>query len=398
MKSPRLDEVKAKRDMERSSPEKKNSPIKDPLPFKPPVEKVRTVLFPCDPALGEARDKENKTVKAREGIFDKALEDSGYLSLQSSQIDEGDHHCHGRFPSTSLLRPPVTPKKSALCQDGAVSGCRASVLVTSTPVDKQKALASFPNLPIIKFQEAVCQELAKSYSENKRYDWSVISRVAKDHPLHQVIGRSMGLEFIDIFSRLLSKNMLCILSNILALLGDTDLISCKKVSRTWRRIIREDSAATRRCRHAEQVLQESLISLRQKNSGLTRDAVASRLVMSRIQRMASPHRPSSTNSQTTPLQKTDKSRFNEFLQAASTLKSHESLKRCTHCGSPAVHSPELRQAACTRSSCQFLFCTKCHEAYHGAKPCRAVPSRSAQGKSVALLPCSAQSKKNIRRL
>ncbi|XP_077469431.1 F-box only protein 5 [Stigmatopora argus] len=404
MKCPRYDVVKAKRDMERSSPEKpleKDSPIKDPVPLKPLGDKVRTVLFPCDHTLGAARDKENKTVKAHDGILDGVFEDSGYLSFQNGPIDEGEQPSQARYPAILLLRPTGTPEWSSPSQDVTVSACPPSLLATSTPIDQQKGLSSLPNLPIVKFQQAVCQELAKSYSENKRYDWSVVSRVAKDHALHQVIGRSMGREFVDVFSRLLSKNMLCILSNILALLGDTDLISCRKVSRTWRKIVREDSAAMRRCRHAEQVLQESLISLKQKKTGLTRDGVSSRVVLSCVQKMASPpSSATSVNSQTAILQKT-KSRFDEFLQAASNLKTHESLKRCGHCGSPAVYWPELRRALCTRNSCQFSFCTKCQEAYHGAQPCRAVPSRSAfsaQGKTVALLPGSAQSKKNIRRL
>ncbi|XP_077585076.1 F-box only protein 5 [Stigmatopora nigra] len=401
MKCPRYDLVKAKRDMERISPEKpleKDSPIKDPVPIKPLGDKVRTVLFPCDHALGAARDKENKTVKAHSGFLDGVFEDSGYLSFQNSPLNEGEHSSKDRYPSILLLRPTVTPERSSPYRDVTVSSYPPSLLATSTPIDQQKG---FSNLPIVKFQQAVCQELAKSYSENKGYDWSVVSRVAKDHPLHQVIGRSMGREFVDVFSRLMSKNMLCILSNILAMLGDADLISCRKVSRTWRKIVREDSAAMRRCRHAEQVLQESLISLKQKKTGLTRDGVSSRVVLSCVQKMASP--PSSTtcvNSETAILQKT-KSRFDEFLQAASNLKTHESLKRCNHCGSPAVYWPELRRAVCTRNSCQFSFCTKCQEAYHGAQPCRAVPYRSAfsaQGKSVALLPGSAQSKKNIRRL
>ena len=57
-----------------------------------------------------------------------------------------------------------------------------------------------------------------------RYDWSVISKVAEDHLLDRVIGGHMGLEYVDIFTSLLSRNMRSILTNILALLGEMDLI------------------------------------------------------------------------------------------------------------------------------------------------------------------------------
>lgn len=57
-----------------------------------------------------------------------------------------------------------------------------------------------------------------------RYDWSIITKVAEDHLLDRVIGGQMGLEFVDVFSSLLSRNMRSILVDILALLGDLDLI------------------------------------------------------------------------------------------------------------------------------------------------------------------------------
>lgn len=57
-----------------------------------------------------------------------------------------------------------------------------------------------------------------------RYDWTIVSEVAKDFPLQQVIGGSMGCEYVDVFSSLLLKNMRHILTKILVLLGDMDLI------------------------------------------------------------------------------------------------------------------------------------------------------------------------------
>lgn len=57
-----------------------------------------------------------------------------------------------------------------------------------------------------------------------RYDWTIVSKVAQDFPLQQVIGGSMGCEYVDVFSSLLLKNMRHILTKILVLLGDMDLI------------------------------------------------------------------------------------------------------------------------------------------------------------------------------
>lgn len=57
-----------------------------------------------------------------------------------------------------------------------------------------------------------------------RYDWSIVTKVAEDHLLDRVIGSHMGCEFVDMFSSLLSRNMRNLLTSILALLGDMDLI------------------------------------------------------------------------------------------------------------------------------------------------------------------------------
>lgn len=57
-----------------------------------------------------------------------------------------------------------------------------------------------------------------------RYDFSIVQDIAEKHNLDRVIGRHMGLDYVDVFESLLSMNMKIILGNILALLGDLDLI------------------------------------------------------------------------------------------------------------------------------------------------------------------------------
>ncbi|KAI3363391.1 hypothetical protein L3Q82_012007 [Scortum barcoo] len=397
----------------------KASPVKEPSPVKPqcPPAGATTVLFSLNKAV---HNKENSTNREHDRTLDEGFEDSGYLSLHNSQIDEEDDH----KPSIAPLPPSASahqgrttsPKKSPSKCEGRTNFIRpASVVAASTPVGRHRRRTaaysrsstpsnhhSDPNLPIVKFQQAVCEELAKSYRKNKRYDWSVVTKVAEDHLLDRVIGGQMGQEFVDVFSSLLSRNMRSILTNILSLLGDMDLISCRRVSRTWRKIICEDTAC---------LSKESRSSLRQ--TGLTRDMTVSRVVLSCMQTLASSGTPSSSSStptcrlnrRTASSQKdgtpsSQCTRFNEYMQVASSLKQHQSLRPCKRCGSPATHLAEVQRATCTRLSCLFDFCTHCQEAFHGSTPCRVVKPRPhfPSSKSTPIIPGSARSKRNVRRL
>ncbi|XP_028279367.1 F-box only protein 5 [Parambassis ranga] len=402
----------------------KASPVKEPSPLKPacPPKEV-TPAFSVKSDTSAVHNKENS--REHDRTQEEGFEDSGYLSLHNSHIDlihgdEEDNHHTGK-PTAVLTRAAAqkTPNNSP---SKCTSASRPEWLVVSTPVDCPKrpascSLSSTPydhhsDLPLLKFQQSVCEKLAESYRKNKRYDWSIVSKIAEDHLLDRVIGGHMGLEYIDIFTSLLSLNMKSILANILALLGDMDLLSCKKVSRSWRKIISEDSAAVSRCQRAEHALRESRNSLRHRGSGLTRDVAMSRAVLSCMQTLASSKSSSSlsTTSCRTTRQTVSKkgsmpsfpsARFNEYIQAANNLKQHESLRRCKHCGSPATHQPEVQRATCTRASCLFDFCTHCQESFHGSTPCRTVQPRSNLSTSFDTTPVilgSARSKRSVRRL
>ncbi|XP_071336171.1 F-box only protein 5 [Trachinotus anak] len=413
----------------------KASPVKEPTPIKPqcPPAGPTTVPFSLNNNTQEVNNKENGINREHDRIPDKGFEDSGYLSLHNSQIDdnhgnEEDDRIQGKPTVTPLLfarhqEKTISPNNSpSKCQGRTNSSCPMSLVAASTPRPRRRTAASTPsdhhnnpNLPILKFQRAVCEELAKSYRKNKRYDWSIVAKVAEDHILDRVIGGKMGEEYVDMLASLLSRNMKNILTNILALLEDMDLISCKIVSKAWRRIICEDTTALNRCRQAEEALRESSSSLRQRGGGLTRDVAVSRVVLSCMQTLASSSPPSSSSSssslscrvnrQANPCQKGSTSnsqctRFKEFVQAAKSLKQHESLCSCKRCGSPATHSAESQRATCTRLSCLFDFCTNCKEGYHGSTPCRMVQPRShfPTSSTTPIMPGSARSKRNIRRL
>ncbi|KAM6915884.1 F-box only protein 5 [Xenentodon cancila] len=406
----------------------KAPPVKEPSPTKPPPTEVTAAVSSTRSHASAVHNKENSSRTDHDHALDECFEDSGYLSLHSSQIDhhvdeEDDPVLEKRsaaaaHPETTAS-PNNSPSKCLL--KGRPKPCRQASVAVSTPAGRSArraaALSSTPsdqhadpNLPILRFEQVVCEELAKSYKKNKRYDWSIISKVAENYLLDRVIGGHMGLEYVDMFASLLSRNMKSILTNILALLGEMDLISCKKVSRTWRKIICEDTAAVRRCQRAEQALRESRSSLRQKASGLTRDVTVSRVVLSCMQTLASSS-ASSSSSQSSKINRwtvssqdskpnPQSTRFNQFMQAASGLKRHESQRRCRRCGSPATHLSEVQRATCTRSSCLFDFCTRCQEPFHGSVPCRTVQPQSQflVSKTTPIIPGSARSKRSIRRL
>lgn len=125
-------------------------------------------------------------------------EDSGYLSLQNSQVDHGD-------------------------VDGVDSLERSEEkCVSSQSLNVERHSA--PCLPMLKFQEEVCRELAKSFKKSKSYDWTVVDKVAENCGLNNVIGGKMGRPFVDILCGLLRKDMRHIIARILGLLGDCDLV------------------------------------------------------------------------------------------------------------------------------------------------------------------------------
>ncbi|XP_051506744.1 F-box only protein 5-like [Myxocyprinus asiaticus] len=352
----------------------------------------RKTASPCSPAkanISTLLETKNKGPHNKENYKGKRLslevasddevilsggsltEDSGYLSLQNSQLDHRD------------------VDDVDLCERSE----EKSVSTQSLDVECHSTSC----LPVLKFQEEVCRELAKSFKKSKSYDWSVVDKVAEKYRLHNVIGGKMGLEFVDILSGLLRKDMRHVLARILGLLKDCDLVSCKKVSRTWQRVICQDQMALQRCQEAERTLRDSGRPV----GSWTRDFTSSRVVFSCVQAVASTpvHRAvKKLQSQTGGVQNTPQSsRFQQFHEAAKSLKQHESLRACILCGSPARFDAAMQRAVCTRLSCAFEFCTQCQSAFHSSAPCRSA-TRMFSAPQNTLIPGSARSKRNVRRL
>lgn len=166
----------------------KASPVPSPIkPHFPPVDAITDL--PLDTS-STVHDKENSNGGHRDGSLNEFFEDSGYLSLQNSQIDDHhgdgeDEHTRGEIVHTVLQATATTqgrtktPKNSpSKCQGSA--NCSQPVPVAESPVScygrrpPTFSLSSTPSdhlnptLPILKFQKAVCQELAKSYQKNKK--------------------------------------------------------------------------------------------------------------------------------------------------------------------------------------------------------------------------------------
>ncbi|XP_062851041.1 F-box only protein 5 [Trichomycterus rosablanca] len=340
------------------------------LPAQPkgPHNKENCEEKPC--SVDVLSDDEQFSVLSSSSL----VEDSGYLSLHNSQL-EHDADLNG---PESVPRSPEDEESSL---SSNVQSCSKSAC-----------------LPVLKFQNDVCKALKKSYRKHQSYDWSVVSTVAENHGLHNVIGAKMGLDYVDIFCGLLKKDMKHILTRILSFLGDCDLINCKKVSRTWRRIICQDKQALQRCREAEPMLKDTAKSV----GSLSRDFGLSRVVFSCLQSVASStpiHRPTKkTLSQTDSTLNTPKSsRIEKFQEAAKSLKAHEALRSCRLCGSPARFDSAMKRAVCTRVSCAFDFCSVCQSEYHGSTPCQRGILRTSHCET-AHLAGSTRSKRSVRRL
>lgn len=190
-----------------SSPRKK-CVLVSVKPFSSPD--VPKVTFHFDTAVKGKENKEchtpeffARTLPEETTRGDELSEDSGYLSLQSSQHELSDVILEGS------LSGPLEETGSFLVN----SESTPDVTGQSTSI-----------LPIVSFQQEVCCKLSEIYKKTQRYDWSVISTLANNSGLQNVIGGKMGLECLDILSTLLEKDMKHILTRILKQLGESDLI------------------------------------------------------------------------------------------------------------------------------------------------------------------------------
>ncbi|KAM9801619.1 F-box only protein 5-like [Neosynchiropus ocellatus] len=336
--------------------------LQEPGQAVEPRRQTRRAFRSPFPNTRPLQGKENRSDGRGERPLDHVSEDSGFSSLQSSLFEDESRG------SPTIFSPPLTRGEGS-------------------PV-KMALSRRLPGVSTLDIQREVSEKLARPFKPTQSYDWSFLSEDAEHSLVDPVIGGQAGEKFVDVLSSLHARNERVILAGVLALLGDRDLLSCRKVSRTWRTIICEDAAALRRCERAEQTFGSSRLARR-----LTRGGALTRRPLTSIQPAAS---PSYSSSSSTPLSGASKqySRFECYLEASRKLKQHESLRSCKRCRSPAAYDSKVQRAKCTSRSCLFDFCTHCLGAYHGSSTC----PRVSHASGAQILPGSARSKRNLRRL
>ncbi|KAG9466428.1 hypothetical protein GDO78_016669 [Eleutherodactylus coqui] len=253
------------------------------------------------------------------------------------------------------------------------------------------------SLPVLRFEEAVCSTLKKSYKRSPKVDWDTVEAVVypETFGLDKLIGKKMGLERTDILGELFQKDFKHLLSKILRHLSAIDLINVISVSTTWRKILQRDSWAYSvytKC-HKEICEREA----KKTEHTATRDSSLFRIPLSSVQKVASAACCVSKKKNKKTKQSSSYSRYSEFNEVGKTLTRDQSLKPCRDCGAPAKYDAYQHRAICTRESCRLDFCTLCNCRYHFSKDC---PTSKPQNHRYFSdpLPGSKKSKQNLRRL
>uniref|UniRef100_A0AAX7SNT7 ZBR-type domain-containing protein n=1 Tax=Astatotilapia calliptera TaxID=8154 RepID=A0AAX7SNT7_ASTCA len=172
-------------------------------------------------------------------------------------------------------------------------------------------------------------------------------------PLAGLIGRKMGLEKVDILTELMKRNLRHILAVILCQM-DSESVR----ARLWLKL-----GAAVHVADAE-----------------TRAMLLKRSALKTVQAQ------SRTSSYCTP---------QSGSRVAKTLFNDECLKPCPRCQHPARCHSGKREGVCSRADCGFQFCMSCLCTSHGSRECG---SHSAGRRRKDILPGSAQSKRNVKRL
>ncbi|XP_036625231.1 F-box only protein 5 [Trichosurus vulpecula] len=356
----------------------KNLSFTGPQNVSPRVVELKTENGPVHNKENQALQRLNVSSESEELESSRLYEDSGYSSF-SHQSSPGEQEYNSLLLSRNFI---VSPKPCLL---------------------QNQSTEQFPNktlLPILHFEEVVCSTLKKNTKRNPKVDWETVERIVAqgDFGLHNVIGRKMGLDQLDILSELFQRGLKHILANILKRLSEMDLINVARVSATWKKILKDNKGAFHIYSAAMKKATENTTKF--SAHAATREYVLVRAALASVQKStAQVPRVSKKGSQSRLSDQgiSTYSRHNEFSEVAKTLKKNESLRACIHCNSPAKYDPFLQRATCNRESCGFDFCTKCLCNYHITKDCSNEKPLKANS-TVGPLAGSKKSKKNLRRL
>ncbi|KAJ9578049.1 hypothetical protein L9F63_025092 [Diploptera punctata] len=196
---------------------------------------------------------------------------------------------------------------------------------------------------------------------------------------------------------------------IFSYLKPRDLTAVAVVSKTWKKILEEDSTAYRhaqsylehRQKNKEKLLRPSALLCEAafflQTKKIPKAPLASRTNLREIQNIdltscITPIPP------TSPPVSPSKRRFYQFFKAGRNLENGKSLSPCPRCSLPSQVDNNTSVGQCTREGCQYCFCTKCKCESHSSGSCPVTLLSSQHSRKRLGAICSKQSKKNLRRL
>ncbi|KAG1942867.1 F-box only protein 43 [Pimephales promelas] len=341
---------------------------------------------------------------------DTPLEDSGFSSLGLDRSHDSSVDHEGSFQELVLPGSSGREKRrsrlerqrrlSTLREGGSQSedgprGPRADPHKDEVFLDGTPLSAATLQMQDLSLTPALQAVLSISRHGSSLEDLLLEGPVRTSLPLSGLIGRKMGLDKVDVISELRMRNLRHVLAVILSLLSAADIYRFGQVCEDWSDVIAEDRRAAHRRRCHIRELKISLTLEGGKPAHVpdadTRAALVCRSALGSVQAQArTPLAPP-------PVTPTHASaRRRQFLQVAETLFSDEHLKPCPRCEHPARCHSLRAEGVCSWSDCRFRFCTACSSSFHGARDCAHQSAKRRSRRDV--LPGSAQSRRNVRRL
>ncbi|XP_057690515.1 F-box only protein 43 isoform X2 [Corythoichthys intestinalis] len=361
------------------------------------------------------------------------LEEGGSLS-DEDQSDRKHQYSHTCI--NEVFKETPTKVLSVKCIKTTSDGLESTSQSYTTPLRKTTATPDNPHsrttsvkshttpktrtittnlslTPALQLIHNMCEQRTKMYpckSPSLKVHLRTIAALAEaptmfgtSMPLAGLIGRKMGLGKVDILTELRKRNLGHILAVVFGHLSPECVYRCGQVCKDWNEIIQHDKQA-----HLKREIHRSAVegalelggtghvtNAENRLARLQRSALKTVQVQSSTPTYCTPQSGSRT-SQSSSLSLGNSTKRDKFIEVAKTLFKDECLKECPRCQHPAKCHLVKGEGVCTRADCAFQFCTACLCTFHGSKECRS-QSAGRRRKDV-LLPGSAQSKRNIRRL
>ncbi|XP_018521143.1 F-box only protein 43 [Lates calcarifer] len=342
---------------------------------------------------------------SKEDVFSDGATPRNVLSLKCGNSMTSDGLAYAKQDYTTPLRACIA-KPENMTPFSTVPANPDVTPLRTTPVN----LSLTPALQLV---HAMCQQMSFGQSPSLMEQLKSTAALAETPlafrttmPLAGLIGRKMGLGKVDILTELKKRNLRHILAVIFSHLTSDSIYRCGQVSKSWNGIIQQDKQASfRRRNHLSEVKAAlelgAAVHVPDAETRLTllkRSALKTVQTQSRTSSYCTPQTGNSTliQLQHSTSRSGSSSKRDKFLEVAKTLFNDECLKPCPRCQHPARCHSVKGEGVCSRADCGFQFCTSCLCAFHGSRECGS--QSVGRRKNDILLPGSAQSKRNVRRL